>query len=268
MPVLLAGKMAKTSFHIDKLNISINGLEELCFLIYTYPLVALDAVLSKELAQWIEESQLGGELAAKLKEGFKTGDSPENMLLYILQSTNYLTNAELRGFVQEAVGIRRYSESGLLRETGRMYYRLGLYQLAYAKLEESVSNLEEEIKHAKDELELISKRNEKSDVLCDMVAVCMLRFDEVKAVKLLDLSEQTGRFKRAEEYRYLITGEAFLSEEEKEALDIKRKRLETTVREKRQCRKIKELPAKDPVKLLKDAGEILCEWKKEYRKTG
>jgi len=267
MSLLLMSKPAERPFYCDKLNIRLYSGEELCWCIYNYPLLAADGLLTDDLIEWIGR-ELGAEkLAGELTAKRRAGEPPENLLLEILQYGNYYTLEEIRSYRDRIIEYRRLPKAKLLRETGKAYFRAGRLTNAGEKLEQAVKELTGSLIGAKTEEQAAKINDEKADVLCDLVAVRMLRFDRAGAMKLLDLAEETGRTRRAQEYRYLISGLGLLTDEEKEALNEKRRDLKEKAQEGALCTKIRELSGLDSEDAMTEAGRIVKEWKKEYRRT-
>lgn len=267
MSMLLMNKAAQRPFYFDRLNVRLYTGQELCYVIYHYPLLALDGLVDAQLIDWMEKELGEAAFAQELRDRVKAGESQDNLLLLVLQTFNYYTMAEVRAFRNTILDLKKLSRGQLLRKTGITYYRAGFYRHAEEKLNEAVQEMSNSLYTVKEEKELMRIRTEKADTLCDLVGVLMLRFDRQGAMELLALAEEAGRFKRAEEYRFLISGQGQLTAEEKEALEKKRRSLEKQALESSACRRIREKADTDSETFLREAEKIVCEWKKDYRKT-
>jgi len=267
MSLLLMSKPAGRPFYCEKLNIRLYSGEELSWCIYNYPLLAADGLLTDDLIEWIGKELKAETFAKELAARKQSGEPAENLLLEILQANNYYTLEEIRSYRSRILEYRSLPKAKLLRETGKAYYRAGRLTPAGEKLEQAVKELTGSLIGAKTEEQARLINDEKADVLCDLVAVRMLRFDREGAMKLLDLAEETGRTRRAQEYRYLISGLGLLSDEEKETLDAKRRELTAAAQEGALCTRIRELSGLDSEHANAEAGRIVKEWKKEYRRT-
>lgn len=268
MSLLLMSKAAEKPFYCDKLNIRLYSGEELCWCICHYPLLAVDGLLTDDLIRWIGKELKAETFAQELAAGKRAGEPEENLLLKILQANNYCTLEEIRSFRNRILACRKLPKAQLLRETGKAYFHAGRLTPAEEKLQQAVKELTVSLIGAKTAEQARQINDEKADVLCDLVAVRMLRFDRAGAMKLLDLAEETGRTRRAQEYRYLISGLGLLSDEEKAALDEKRRSLKAAAQESAECTRIRELSGLDNETAMTEAGRIVKEWKKEYRRTG
>lgn len=267
MSLKLLSRMAGKPFYSEKLNMRLFSGEELCYVILKYPLIAMDDFVTDGLIEWIGTGLHEVDLAGSLYHDKKDGESCENLLLSILQNLDYCRIEEVREFRNTLVSYRKLPEHELILETAKTYYRAGREADAYSNLEKAVKSITALVRVTKDEDEKKRLGLKKLDVLCDMVAVRMLRFDAEGALRLLDMAEQTGRFTRAERQRFLITGKANLPDEEKEKLLNERRELKISALSGEECTRIKELSSLPDEEFLIKAGDIIKEWKKEYRRT-
>lgn len=267
MSLLLLNRRAGKPYYYDKLNIGIWSGEELCYVIVNYPLLALSGFVTEGLLDWMDTGLSMAGLAARLREEKRAGESEENLLLEILQVINYYSVAEIRAYRNVILEYRKWPKQKLYRETGKMFAAAGRYHFAEEKFEAALSETEILLKEEKEEGKKQELSEEKAEILCDLVAVSMLRFDTVGALRFLSMAEETERVERTREYRYLITGEADLSEEEKKALDERKQAYLKEACESEKCRRIRELSGLDSVKFAAEARDIVREWKKEYRKS-
>lgn len=267
MALLLAGRTADSPFCIEKLNIRIFSREELSYVIVNYPLIALSGLVTEELITWIGNSLHMEEFSERLSAEFHAGESAENLLLLILQNGNFCSAEEIRAFRDLMLSYRKRPSSEIDRETAMLYYRAGKYGLCEEKLGDAITGLRSRILLTRDSGEKERLTRESQELLCDIAAVRMLRFDTEGALQNLSEAEKAGRFQRAEEYRYYITGAADLSDSEKEALEKKRSELSKAAAESEECRKIRELSPSDE-NFQKKTQAIISQWKNEYRISG
>lgn len=267
MSLRLLSRMADRPFFSEKLNRKLYSGEELCYVILKYPLIAMDDFISDSLIEWIGNDLHETDLAGSLYHDRRAGESCENLLLSVLQRLDYCSIGEVKEFRDRLVAFKKLPEHELILETGKTYFRAGRENDACECLERAVRSITKYMRSIKDEEEKKKLELKKADVLCDMVAVRMLRFDAEGALKLLDRAEQTGRFDRAEKQRFLITGKAELSDEEKEKLLNERRALKISALSGEECKRIKELSSLSDAEFLEKAAEVIREWKKEYRRT-
>ena len=261
MTALLLGKRAETPFYVEKLNMHIWSREELSYIIYNYPLIALLSVPGAELFSWMKNELKMEEAAARLSDDLRSGESSENLLLYILSACGYYEKEEIRGFMERLKEIKRFPDHRLLWETGKLYYKAGRLELSEEKLKEALSAIKP--LDRKEEL-----YDDACSIICDLVAVRMLRFDREGALELLSQVLSAGRFKRALEYQYLITGEADLTKSEKDALTAKKLAAVKEAKLSGAAGEVREISGLKDDAFFEKAGELLRSWKDEYRKTG
>lgn len=267
MPMLLLSKQAKKPYYLEPLGVRITSREELSWLILEYPLLAFTGFVSEDLIRWIGEGLGMEEFSARLAAEKKAGERDVNLVLEILSAGNYATQAEVRAYRDRLLTYKNATDAKMKRETARMYLAAGRDGLAEELLSESAEELQKESLTFGTEGEKERIRRDLSDTLCDLVCVRMLRSDKEGALSILDSLKEAGRFQRAEEYRYLLTGDADLSDAEKSALSEKKKAAYEAAVKGESCRRLKEISALTKEDFLGEAGKMLSEWKDEYRKT-
>ena len=265
MSVLLCRQKARQPFETEKLNIRIWSEQELCYVIWHYPLLCFDHFLSEKLYLWIEQELQMKPLADRLRQSQAQGEPEENQLLSILQECNYYDVNEVRAFGQRMVEYKNHPAWELVRMEAQFLCRVGKFSLGYDKLCASNELMEQEISAAGEEPELEKLLKEKADILCDMAAVRLRMFDEAGALELLVQSEMTSPSARAQQMRYLINGAGNVSEEEKQVLDEEKAEAQETARDSRAYREVEALFEKDSVQIFREAAEIVRNWKNKYR---
>lgn len=266
MSLLLCRKKADQPFFHSKLNIGIWSEQELCYIIYSYPLLCLGDFLDEKLFSWIENELQMKRLADMLRSDKRTGENGANMLLRILQSCSYYDVQEMVNFGNDMAELRKCSEDELMRKEGHLLYHAGKYLPAYDKLSESVRYIDAELKRARLGTAAAAALNaRKADILCDMAVIRLRMADEEKALELLIASQLCSDNERAVSMRYLVNGAGELSDEKKAELDGLKADAVRRSRETREYQEISELFDKDSVRILKEARPILSRWKNNYR---
>ncbi len=266
MSLLLCRKKADLPFVHGKLNIGIWSEQELCYVIYNYPLLCLRDFIDEPLFDWIDRELQLEKLAASLRANQRAGESAENQMLYILQECNYYDVREVIEFSSRMVELRKRSEDELVYLEGELLYRAEKYSLAYEKFAESIRLLDEQLKRSREEEELARLNQRKASVFCDMAVVKLRLGDRNKALELLISSELTYYNKRAVRMRYLVNGAGDLGDNEKAELDAMKQEAAEAARESAEYKKLLELFEKDSVKVLKEARTYISRWKNNYRK--
>ncbi|MBQ8932775.1 MAG: hypothetical protein IJ061_00650 [Lachnospiraceae bacterium] len=266
MSLLLCRQKAEVPFMHGKLNIGIWSEQELCYVIYHYPLLCLKDFLDDRLFDWIDTQLKLPKLADALRKNRRLGESAENQMLYILQECNYYDVNEVLAFSGRMMELKKCSGAELVHMEGRLLYQAEKYSLAYEKFAESIRMLDELIRRTKDEEEIRKLSERKAEVFCDMAVIKMRMFDRNKAQELLISSELTYYNKRAVRLRYLVSGTGELGDNEKAELDAMKEEAARKARESQEYQAVSSLFEKDSVRIMKDARQILGRWKNNYRK--
>lgn len=268
MALLLCRQRAGRAFFHAKLNVNLWSEQELCYVIYNYPLLCLSDFLGAGLFDWISNDLRRPELADKLIKMSRAEEGSDAMLVLILRECNYYDTSEIMDFARKMAEYKRYSGFELLYREGRALYEAGNYNAAYERMESAIRHSESEYrkKQKYDDKELRSHNERKADLYCDMAAIKMQMLDEKSAVKLLEISEETCKNERAAEMLYLITGRADISMEKKAELDRKKKDAISRARESDGYKRVLDILEGDPDKVFSEAGSLALTWKNSYRK--
>ena len=266
MSLLLCRQKAETPFLHSKLNIGIWSEQELCYVLYHYPLLCLKGFLDERLFDWIESQLQLKKLADTLRKNMQMGESAENQMLTILQECNYYDVDEVLAFSSRMMELKKCSGAELVHMEGMLLYQAEKYSLAYEKFEESIRMLDQLIHRTGDEEEPRKLTERKADIFCDMAVIKLRMFDRNKAQELLISSEMTYYNKRAVRMRYLATGTGELGDNEKAELDACREEALQKARESEEYRAVSGLFEKDSVKIMKEARSYISRWKNNYRK--
>ena len=249
----------------DKLNINIWSEQELCYVIYNYPLLCLGSFLTEALFLWIEQELQMKELAERLRQSRKDGESAENQLLLILQDCDYYDVSEVREFGARIQELKKKPLFELSYMEAMILYRSDKLQMAYDRMEEAVRQLDQEFRQTKEEPGMDALLSRKADIFCDMAAIRLRMFDTSRALELLASSEMCSANHRAGQMRYLINGTGDLSDMEKQQLDEEKEAARERARLSPAYKEVEALFEKDSVRIFKDADEIVRNWKRTYR---
>lgn len=265
MSLLLCRKKAGKPFYHSKLNIELWSGQELCYVIYNYPLLCLKDFVDDRLFDWLEEEASHKHLAELLRANRRAGESVENQLLCILQECNYYNAGEVMDFGKRIAELRKCSEDELILREGKLLYSAGKYTAAYDRISEALRIVNDNIRHMKNGLDKARQNEKKADILCDLAVIALKMSDENKALELLISSELTYYNKRAVKMRYLINGAGDLGDNEKAELDKLKAEAVAASHETEGYREISSIFEKDSIKIIKLARPIISRWKNNYR---
>ena len=265
MSLILCRRRADKPFYHSKLNIELWTEQELCYVIYHYPLLCLKDFVDERLLIWLSQ-ELGLEhLVNLLKENVRAGESPENQLMCILQECNYYTAGEVMDFGKHMAELRKCSEDELILKEGKLLYAAGKYTAAYDRISEALRVLNESLRYMKNGLDKAKLSERKADMLCDLAVIALKMTDEKKALELLISSELTYYNKRAVKMRYLINGAGELGDDEKAELDKIKNEAVRKSHETKGYKEISELFERDSIRIIREAKQIISSWKNNYR---
>lgn len=252
-------------FYHSKLNIELWTEQELCYVIYNYPLLCLRDFVDERLLTWLKD-ELGLEhLVSLLKADIRAGESRENQLLCILQECNYYTANEVMDFSHRMAELMKCSETELILKEGKLLYAAGKYTASYDRISEALRAINDDLRHMKNGLEKAKLNERKADMLCDLAVIALKMTDEKKALELLVSSELAYYNKRAVKMRYLISGAGDLGDDEKAELDKLKSEAVRASHETEGYKEISSLFEKDSIKIFKEARPIISRWKNNYR---
>ncbi len=263
--MLLCRQKAKAPFRHDKLNINLWNEQELCYVIYNYPLLCTGSFLTEALFSWIEQELQMKDLAEKLRKSKKEGESAENQLLGVLQECDYYDVSEVRDFSERIQELKKKARYELAYMEAMILYRSDKLQMAYDRMEEAVRLLDQEFRQTRDESGMDQLLRRKADIFCDMAAIRLRMFDTARALELLASSEMCCANPRAGQMRYLITGTGEISDREKQLLNEAKEAALERARNSAAYKEVEALFENDSVRIFREAGDMVRNWKKTYR---
>ena len=265
MALILCKQQAAVPYYFEKLNIRLWSSQELCYLIYNYPLMVTDGLLSEDLIEWIGKELMEKELSSRLRQAEAEGETEDNMLLMILGSLGYYTRPEINVYMDRLVEISRYEQEEYLHAVGAGYFRADRLGPAYDKFEEAAQAADERMRRSQDPAVREKLLRMKADCYLDMAVVKILLFEDRKALELILQSELFVKTARAREMKYLLTGEADISDEDKKSLDSRKEETKLKILSGHGMKELDQMFRKDSVSALSEASELLGRLKKSYR---
>ncbi len=264
MSLILCRRGADKPFSHSKLNIGIKTEQELCYVIYNYPLLCVD-MMDERLFSWIEHELNDKRLAEMLRISKRAGEAPGNQFLCILQECGYYDVNETVEFGKTVAELMKLEPYELMLKEGKLLYEAGKLAPAYDKIYEALRTLNDNIRRMKNGIDKARKNEKKADILCDLAVLALRMSDENKALELLISSEVTYYNKRAVKMRYLINGAGDLADDEKAELDKLKEEAIQKSHESKGYKDIENLFKKDSIKILKESRQIISRWKNNYR---
>lgn len=96
--ILCKQEPVKHPYYIENLGVHIYSSQELCYVIFNYPLIVLDNFINEALIEFIKKDLGMGMTALKLERGMNHGEDIEELLLLVLQECDYFSAREINQF--------------------------------------------------------------------------------------------------------------------------------------------------------------------------
>lgn len=265
--ILCRHEPVKHPYYIERLGIHIGSSQELCYILYHHPLLAMDGFIDDHLIRFIREELDMPFLAGKLDTWKKSSEDPDEMIFITLQECYYYTAKETMKLRQQIAAYRKMNQAEFTKETADYYFRLKQYGTAVHYYEKILDDWR--IKSLSDEFTAKIWNNigasyagifwfEKAMSAFDMSYNFQKKPETLKKIYQLTLLNPELRIK--DRYQSLISDENKKEWEQEFSLILEQAKKEEPVQ------KIEELFDKDPIRRMAGASEILTTWKKAYRK--
>ncbi|HIU88519.1 MAG TPA: hypothetical protein IAB10_06290 [Candidatus Avilachnospira avistercoris] len=266
MALILCKQRASVPYYYEKLDLRLWSSQELCYLIYNYPLMVSEGFVDEDLCDWLDRELKERELSRKLRQAMEEGENESNLLLMILSGCGYYSRNEINAYMDRLLDISRLDRPGYLHALGKNFFDSGRLETAYQRFEEAMKAADEDMRRAKEPQEKERLLKLKAQSYLDMAVVRILMFEDNKALELILQSELCMKTERSREMKYLLTGESELSEDDKKRLDIAKEDLKLKILSEEDSFGAAAIFKKDSVKAKKEASELLGRLKKEYRR--
>ena len=129
--ILCRQEEVKNPLYIEALGIHIWSSQELCYVIYNYPLLAMDHLLDDSLTEFIEKELQMTVLSVKIQNGLRNGEDRDELIFMILEECRYYDTKEITAFRQKIATYRGMGPFEFAKVTADYYY--SLRQLAAMK---------------------------------------------------------------------------------------------------------------------------------------
>ncbi len=139
MALLLCSKRAEKPFYYEKLDLHLWSLQELCYVLYHYPVLVPEDFVDQKLLQWLRDELELPQLAERLEQLRRAGADLETFMLRIQRDGNYYTERELSRYSAELKKLRDLDSAHLAERLGDTLFRLKRYGRAVSAYRESVT---------------------------------------------------------------------------------------------------------------------------------
>lgn len=265
--ILCRQETVTAPYYVEELGIHLSSSQELCYVIYHNPLLAMDDFVNERLTSFLR-TQLKFPILADKLDKWLAGRGPSDELLFlILQECFYYSAAEQTKFRQEVMQLRRLPAWEYKKRRADYFYGLELYGRAVAGYEAILENPE------KRELSAVFKAS-----LWNNIAACYAKlFCFQKAMNAYESAwneEASEDILKRMYYLTLMQPELSLkerfaervTEELKAVWNADAQGILDEVRCEAPVSEIEELFSKDSIRRVNGASEKINRWKVEYRR--
>lgn len=127
MGLLLCEKGAARPLYYEKLDTNLWSLQELCYVIFRYPVLVPEDFVDRKLCAWLKDELGLSALSERLEQLLASEAAQEDMLFAILQEGNYYTSAELGRYRSESKRLRSLPYAAFAELLGDSFYQMGRY---------------------------------------------------------------------------------------------------------------------------------------------
>ena len=255
-------------YYIEVLDIHIYSSQELCYVIFNHPLLVMEEFVDNSLLDFIRRELDLPALAERMEKLMETGSRPEDALTLFLLENDYYTEKEIMQFKAAAASYRKLPAGEYEKARADYLFEKRQYGRAAARYEKVLEELKDE---SREEQEAFRAR-----IYNNLGAAYAQMFRYEKAFKALDrsygLHKDPETLKRIyfltvfepalavrERYYSLFTPQA------RESWDQELAMARQNAMAAGEVAGLRELFKKDPVKRMKGAGELIQQWKQDYR---
>lgn len=129
---LCRSEKVKNPYYVSFLGVHLYSSQELAYVIYHYPLLVMDHLVDDRLLDFLREELNLGFLALKLENWRKSGEDPDEMLMFLLQESDYYSANEISEYRQTLSSYRKQPAAQIKKLRGMPY-------LACASMERRLS---------------------------------------------------------------------------------------------------------------------------------
>lgn len=253
-------------FYVEELGIHLYSSQELSYVIYNNPLMAMDGFVDEHLIRFIRDELDMEFLAARLEKWIGSGENTDELLFIILQECCYYTAAEINQFHQKTAAFRKLHQAEYAKQRADFLFEKRQYGKAVALYEKILEfprdRFVDDFFFGKIWNNLAASyarvfQFEKASAAFDRAYA--LTKDLSVLQKIYYLSAMDCGIELKERYQSLI------GEEIKKQWDDRMQETRDQAKTSPMVLKLEELFQKDPIKRMAGAGEIIHKWKQDYR---
>jgi len=256
----------KTPYYMDVLGIHLFSSQELCYVIYNYPLLVLDDFVDDNLLDFLRNELNLGFLALKIERWLKSSENPDDVLVMILQECDYYTTPEISGFRQHLQAFRKLPHAEFKKKKADSLFAISQFGKARRLYYELLG-----------ETDVNPGSGLPAGQLWHNIGTCYARmFYMQKAFQAYQKAFFAARDNRMLEKLYYLTlldekltmderEASLITPEQKTAWDQKAEQARGNAGQSKTMRELEDLFGRDPIKRQAGMNRLITRWKKEYR---
>ena len=253
-------------YFIESLGVHVYTSQELCYVIYHHPLLAMDDFINQNLIDFIRKELDMGFTALKMERRMKAGENGDETLFLFLKECGYYTSGEINGLRQKISGFRKLSSLEYAKRKADYLFEYKQYGKAIA----FYIRILEDVRYARMDHGFQGR-------IWNNLGACYARiFQFQKAMDAYDKAYGKKKDLDILEKMYHLTlldsglelkerYQSLMSPELKEKWDKDFEEAGAKAEESAQLKKLKDLFQKDSVKRGEGAAKLVEEWKQEFR---
>ena len=254
-------------YFIEELGIHIYSSQELCYIIYHHPLLVMEDFVNQNLAEFLRTGLCMPFLAERIEKWLDSRGPSDELLFLILSECAYYTPQEQARYRQTISNLRKLPEDEYAKRRADYYYSLNLFGKAVSMYEKILepgreSRLSGDFKSR----------------IWNNIAACYAKlFCYQKAMYAYDCAWNEKNDRIYLKRMYFLTRlepeltmkerySEVLNKEETKQWDEELEAIRKEAEEASAVTRIRQIFEKDPIKRLAEAGELVNNWKYQYRK--
>ena len=141
---LCRSEKVKNPYYVSFLGVHLYSSQELAYVIYHYPLLVMDHLVDDRLLDFLREELNLGFLALKLENWRKSGEDLDEMLMFLLQESDYYSANEISEYRQTLSSYRKQPAAQIKKLRGDALFGMRQYGKAVKLYQEILDNPPEE----------------------------------------------------------------------------------------------------------------------------
>lgn len=253
-------------YYVEYLGIHIYSSQELCYVLYHHPMLGMEGFLNDGLLDFLRNELDMGFTALKLERWQKNGENGDEALAVLLQECDYYSASEINLYRQKLSALRKLSSLEYAKRKADFLFQMKQYGRAITVyreiIEGALSSRAEERFLGKVWYNLGSSyarvfRFEKAYDALDQAYLLLKEIDVLQSI--YHLTRLGPGLVLKERYQSMLTPK--LKAEWDQTYEEAQKRAENSP----ELSKLGELFARDSIRRMDGASQMIQEWKKEYR---